>query len=83
MACWPIETDVLLNVDALWRFHALAEEHGLSAYDAACLELTQRRAWTSPRLTENSSGPPGGPESRLSRHDSYQGDLFAPARIEG
>jgi predicted nucleic acid-binding protein len=43
MACWPIETDVLLNVDALWRFHALAEEHGLSAYDAACLELTQRR----------------------------------------
>lgn len=39
----PIQTDTLLNVNALWRFHALAEEYGLSAYDAAYLELTQRR----------------------------------------
>ncbi|HEU4798111.1 MAG TPA: type II toxin-antitoxin system VapC family toxin [bacterium] len=35
----PIQTDTLLNVNALWRFHALAGEYGLSAY----LELTQRR----------------------------------------
>jgi predicted nucleic acid-binding protein len=39
----PIQTDTFLDVDALWRFHALAEEYGLSAYDAAYLELTQRR----------------------------------------
>jgi len=39
----PIHTDALLNTNALWRFHALAEEYGLSACDAAYLELTQRR----------------------------------------
>jgi predicted nucleic acid-binding protein len=27
----------------MWRFHTLAEEYGLSAYDAAYLELALRR----------------------------------------
>lgn len=39
----PIQTDAELNVSALWRLHALAEEHNLSGYDAAYLDLTQRK----------------------------------------
>ena len=39
----PIQTDVTLDADAMWRFRALAREYGLSAYDAAYLELAQRR----------------------------------------
>jgi predicted nucleic acid-binding protein len=39
----PIQTDTLLNPDAVWRFHGLAQEHHLSAYDAAYLELAHRR----------------------------------------
>ena len=39
----PIETDLDLSSDAAWRFQALAREYSLSAYDAAYLELTQRR----------------------------------------
>lgn len=39
----PIQTDTHLNSDAVWRFQALAKEHLLSAYDAAYLELAQRK----------------------------------------
>lgn len=39
----PIQTDTHLNSDAVWRFQALAKEHSLSAYDAAYLELAQRK----------------------------------------
>ena len=40
----PLQTDASLGGDALWRQQALAAEHGLSAYDAAYLELAQRNA---------------------------------------
>jgi len=39
----PIRTDADLGPDAIRRFHALAEEYDLSAYDAAYLELAQRK----------------------------------------
>ncbi len=39
----PIMTDPLLGTDAIRRFRNLAREHDLSAYDAAYLELAQRR----------------------------------------
>lgn len=39
----PIHTDTFLGRDAAWRFHSLALEFALSAYDAAYLELAQRR----------------------------------------
>lgn len=39
----PIQTDTALSPDAMWRFHVLAQEYTLSAYDAAYLELAQRR----------------------------------------
>jgi len=39
----PIRTDFLLDPNAVMRFHTLAWEHNLSAYDAAYLELAQRR----------------------------------------
>ena len=39
----PIRTDVHLNPDAVWRFARLAQEFTLSAYDAAYLELAERR----------------------------------------
>jgi len=39
----PIRTDGVLDSDSVWRFHALAIEFNLSAYDAAYLELAQRR----------------------------------------
>lgn len=38
----PIETDFSLGVDSMWRFCSLAREHGISAYDAAYMELAQR-----------------------------------------
>lgn len=38
-----LQTDGALDVNSMWRFHALAEEHALSAYDAAYLELALRR----------------------------------------
>lgn len=41
----PIQTDVVLMPDNVWRLHNLAREHGLSAYDAAYLELAQRRGF--------------------------------------
>jgi predicted nucleic acid-binding protein len=39
----PIRTDVALDSDIVWRLHTLAIEYNLSAYDAAYLELAQRR----------------------------------------
>ena len=39
----PIQTDAHLNSDAVRRFQTLAKEHSLSAYDAAYLELAQRK----------------------------------------
>ena len=39
----PIRTDVALDSDIVWRLHTLATEYNLSAYDAAYLELAQRR----------------------------------------
>jgi predicted nucleic acid-binding protein len=39
----PIRTDMMLDSDIMWRFHTLAMEYNLSAYDAAYLELAQRR----------------------------------------
>jgi predicted nucleic acid-binding protein len=39
----PVRTDAALDAHALLRLQALADEHGLSAYDAAYLELAQRR----------------------------------------
>lgn len=38
----PLQTDASLGGESTWRHHSLAAEHGLSAYDAAYLELAQR-----------------------------------------
>ncbi len=39
----PIQTDVALDSDMVWRLHTLATEYNLSAYDAAYLEMARRR----------------------------------------
>ena len=39
----PIQTDMVLDSDRMGRFHALAIEYNLSAYDASYLELAQRK----------------------------------------
>lgn len=39
----PIQTDMALDLDIIGRLHALSTEYNLSAYDAAYLELAQRR----------------------------------------
>ena len=39
----PIRTDTVLDSDAMHRFHMLHSGLNLSAYDAAYLELAQRR----------------------------------------
>ncbi len=39
----PIQTDSHLNPDTAWRLQAIAKATGLSAYDAAYLELAQRK----------------------------------------
>lgn len=39
----PIQTDLDLDPDAVRRFQSLAQKYSLSAYDAAYLELAQRR----------------------------------------
>jgi predicted nucleic acid-binding protein len=39
----PIRADIVLDSDIMGRFHTLALEYNLSAYDAAYLELAQRR----------------------------------------
>jgi predicted nucleic acid-binding protein len=48
----PIQTDTFLGRDAAWRLHALAMESTLSAYDAAYLELAQRRGLTLATLDQ-------------------------------
>ncbi len=39
----PIQTDMALDSDIVWHLHTLAMQYNLSAYDAAYLELAQRR----------------------------------------
>ena len=39
----PIHTNAHLNADAAWRFQTIAKAEGLSAYDAAYIELAQRK----------------------------------------
>jgi len=39
----PIQTDMVLGPDKMRRFHALAIEYNLSAYDASYLEMAQQR----------------------------------------
>lgn len=39
----PIQTDMALDPDLIGRLHALSIEYNLSAYDAAYLELAQRK----------------------------------------
>ena len=39
----PLETDSAGGPEALWRFRTLGREYGLTAYDAAYLELAARR----------------------------------------
>jgi len=39
----PLQTDAALDANVLWRLQVLADEYGLSAYDAAYLELAQRK----------------------------------------
>jgi predicted nucleic acid-binding protein len=39
----PVRTDVALDSDTVWRLQTLAIEYSLSAYDAAYLELAQRK----------------------------------------
>lgn len=39
----PVQTDVALGSDLMGRLHSLSIEYNLSAYDAAYLELAQRR----------------------------------------
>lgn len=39
----PIKTDADLSLDVVQRLQALAREYSLSAYDAAYLELAERR----------------------------------------
>ncbi len=39
----PIQTDAVLNTETIRMLQVLADEYGLSAYDAAYLELAQRR----------------------------------------
>lgn len=38
-----LQTDSRLDLDVVWHLCALAREYGLPAYDAAYLELVQRR----------------------------------------
>jgi predicted nucleic acid-binding protein len=38
-----------LDSDIVWRLHTLAMEYNLSAYDAAYLELAQRRGLGLPK----------------------------------
>lgn len=39
----PLKTDAHLTTETMWRVQALAQEHTLSAYDAAYLELALRK----------------------------------------
>lgn len=48
----PLFTDTLLGADAVFRFRSLAQRYSLSAYDAAYLELAQRRGVALATLDE-------------------------------
>ena len=39
----PLESDFAAGPESFWRWRSLGREHGLSAYDAAYLELAARR----------------------------------------
>jgi predicted nucleic acid-binding protein len=39
----PIQTDSVLGLETIRTLQVLADEYGLSAYDAAYLELAERR----------------------------------------
>ena len=39
----PLNTDAAESAELLWRYRTLGREYGLSAYDAAYLELAARR----------------------------------------
>lgn len=41
----PIQTDTTLDADTILRLHPLAMQYNLSAYDAAYLELAQRKGF--------------------------------------
>jgi predicted nucleic acid-binding protein len=49
----PLQTDTHLTSETVWRLRALAQEHHLSAYDAAYLELAQRRGLGLATLDKN------------------------------
>ena len=48
-----IQTDTLLTPEVARRLHLLAQEYSLSAYDAAYLELAQRRTLRLATLDRN------------------------------
>lgn len=52
-AALPIQTDAHLNSDVAWRFHTIAREYTLSAYDVAYLELAQRKGFGLATLDRN------------------------------
>lgn len=49
----PIKTDVIIGLDTIERLRTLAREYGLSAYDAAYLELALRRGLRLATLDQN------------------------------
>ncbi|HIE65028.1 MAG: type II toxin-antitoxin system VapC family toxin [Nitrospira sp.] len=49
----PLQTDTDLDVGLLWRLQALAQDHTLSAYDAAYLDLSQRKGCGLATLDQN------------------------------
>src|SRR3989442_2752259 len=63
----PIQTDSVLGLETVRTLQVLAHEYGLSAYDAAYLELAQRRglglATLDPPPAPAAGGGGGGPTS--------------------
>jgi predicted nucleic acid-binding protein len=49
----PILTDARLGPDMIRHIHALAQDHGLSAYDTAYLELANRKGFELATLDQN------------------------------
>jgi predicted nucleic acid-binding protein len=52
----PIHTDTHIGPEAVWRLQTLAHEHSLSAYDAAYLELAQRKGLSLATLDRHLTG---------------------------
>lgn len=48
----PLRTDPLMGIEGMHRWRALARQHGLSAYDAAYLEIAQRKGLPVASLDE-------------------------------